>query len=256
MQEKYTQAGGKAWARGDLRAAIAAQERALIAARSVEDEEGIALRILDLAALHRAAGEPAEARSALAELLEEPPALAYPPRWRAAAARLAGLLALDGGDPAGGARWAARALELCRMPACPEAGAIVNLQARAAFIAGDLEGAIIFAKRSQSLNRAAKDREETANSSRIIADAELGSGRPAAAARAYSAALALDKKLGLDAKILLDLVGLGRAAQDEGRTREALDYFKRASAVARAGGNEKATAEINALIEALASAVR
>lgn len=249
LQEDYSRAGGKAWARGDVRSAIAAQERALVAARSVEDDEGIALRILDLAALHRAAGEPAEAQGALAELLLEPPPLAYPGRWRAEGARLAGLIALDVGDAAAGVRWAARALELCRASRCPQQGAIVNLQARAAFIAGDPQEAVRLAKKALPLNRAAKDEEEAANSSRIVADAELGSGRHGHAARAYAAALALDKKLGLDAKILLDLVGLGRAAQAAGKADEALGYFERARAVARASGDEAGATRAEALIE-------
>jgi len=164
---------------------------------------------------------------------------------------MSGLLALDAGDTAEAARSAARALELCRAARCPGAGAIVNLQARAAFLSGDLAGAITFAEKARSLNLAAKDEEELGNSSRIIADAEIGAGRHDAAARAYSTALALDKKLGLDAKILLDLLGLGTSARDEGRTRAALDYFERARAVARAAGDETGTTEIDALIEAL-----
>lgn len=249
-------AGRKAYARGDLRAAIGAQEQALRAARSVENDEGIALRILDLAALHRAAGEPTEARSALAELLADPPPLAYAAQWRAEAARLAGLLALDDGDAPAGERWAVRALELCRLAKCPRQGAILNLQARATFLAGDRERAILLAKKALPLNRAARDEEEAANSSRITADAELAAGRHPAAARAYAAALALDKNLGLDAKILLDLLGLGKAAREQGRPPEALAYFERARAVALAAGDGAGAAQAAALIEPLASANR
>ncbi len=256
LQDDFSRAGGKAWAKGDLRAAIAAQERALAAARSVEDDEGIALRILDPAALHRAAGEPAQALAALAELLAEPPPLAYPGQWRAEGARLAGLIALDGADTAAGISWAAQSLERCLASRCPQQGAIVNLQARAAFLAGDAPGAIRLAKKALPLNRAAKDREETANSSRIVADAELASGRCDAAARAYSAALALDKKLGRDTKILLDLLGLGKAAQAAGKPDEALGYFERARAVACASGDEAGAAQTGALIEALTAAVK
>lgn len=232
-----------------MRAAIGAQERALVAARSVEDDEGIALRILDLAALHRAAGEAPEARAALEELLAEAPPLAYPGRWRAEAARMAGLLALDGGDTAAATRWAARALEICRAARCPGEGAIVNLQARAAFLAGDLSGAIRLARKALPLNRSAKDEEETANSSRIIADAEMRAGRHADAGRAFADALALDKKLGLETKIVLDLLGLGNAARGAGRAREARDYFARARTAARASGDAKTAAAIDALIE-------
>lgn len=250
-EEDLARASGKAWARGDVRTAIAAQERALVAARAIEDNEGIALRVLDLAALYRAAGKASEARAALAELLAEPPPLDYPGRWRAAAARLAGSLALDGGDTAAASNWAARALEICRTARCPDGGAIVNLQARAAFLAGDRDGAIRLARKALPLNRSANDDEETANSSRIIGDAEIGAGRHAAARRAYAAALALDKKLGLEAKIALDLLGLGQAARGEGRTREARDYFVRARAVARASGDVATAVETDALIEAL-----
>jgi tetratricopeptide (TPR) repeat protein len=251
LQEEQARAGGKAWAKGDLRGAIAAQERALLAARSVEDEEGIALRVLDLAALHRGAGEPAAARAALDELLAEPPPLPYPGRLRAEAARLAGLLALDAGDVPGGARWAQRAVELCRAARCERRGAMVNLQARAAFLAGDPEGAIRLAQKALPLNRGAEDDVEHANSLRIVADAQLALGRSAAATDAYADALALDKKLGLGGKIYQDLVGLGRAAQGQGRGEEARGWFERARAAARAAGDEAGAAEADALLEAL-----
>lgn len=251
-EEDLTRSAGKAWAGGDLRAAIVAQQRALVAARSVEDDEGIALRILDLAALYRAGGEAGEAHATLTELLAEAPSLAYPGRWRAEAARLAGLLALDGGDTAAATRWAARAFDICRAARCPDEGAIVNLQARAAFLAGDREGAIRLARTALPLNKSAKDEEETANSSRIIADAELGAGRHANAGRAFAAALALDKELGLEAKIVLDLIGLGNAARGEGRTREARDYFERARTVARSSGDAATAAQIDALLEQVA----
>lgn len=187
----------------------------------------------------------------LEELLAEDPPLAYPGRWLAEAARMAGLLALDGGDTETATRWASRAYDLCRASRCPGGGAIVNLQARAAFLAGDREGAIRLAGKALPLNRAAKDGPETANSSRIIADAEMSAGRHANAGRAFAEALALDKKLGLEAKIALDLLGLGNAARGDGRAHEARDYFERARAVARAAGEATTAAEADALIEAL-----
>jgi hypothetical protein len=251
LQEQEARAAARAWSKGDLQAAIAAQERALLAARSVEDEEGIALRVLDLAALHRAAGEAGEASAALAELLAEPPPLPYPGRLRAEAARLAGLLALDAGDAAGGARWAARAVKLCGAGGCDRRGAILNLQARAAFLAGDQAGALRLAKEASSANREAGDDVERANSARIAADAELALGRPAAAAGAYADALALDKRLGLEMKIFLDLVGLGRSAQSRGLAGEARGWFERARAVALAAGDEAGATEADALLESL-----
>jgi tetratricopeptide (TPR) repeat protein len=251
LQQDHARAGARAFAKGDLRAAIAAHERALLAARSVEDATSIALRILDLAALHRAAGDPDEARAALAELLAEPPPLPYPGRWRAEAARVAGLIALDGGDAAAGARWAERSLALCRSARCPGEGAIVNLQARAAFLAGDGAAATTSANEAIALNRAAGNDAELANSSRIVADAALAGGRHAAASRAYEQALQLDKKLGLEPKIVLDLLGLGRAAQAAGRTNDARSFFERARAAARGAGDEQGAAEAAALIESL-----
>ncbi|HWR97579.1 MAG TPA: tetratricopeptide repeat protein [Candidatus Methanoperedens sp.] len=249
LQEEQARAGRKAWAKGDARAAIAAQERALLAARSIEDEEGIALRVLDLAALRRAVGEPADALAVLAELLADPPPLPYPAPLRAEAARLAGVLALDGQDPAAGARWANRAVELCRPPRCGRRGAMVNLQARAAFLAGDHEQARRLAERALPLNRAAKDDGERANSSRIIADAELALGRPEAASDAYADALAVDKKLGREGMVFLDLAGLGRAAQRRGRADEARRWFERARAAALAAGDERSAAAADALSE-------
>lgn len=209
-----------------------------------------------MAALRRGAGEPEQARAALAELLAEPPPLAYPGRWRAEAARINGLLSLDAGDAAGGSRFADRALELCRASKCPGEGAIVNLQARAALLGGDAAGALGLAQKAQGLNRRAKNDEERANSSRIVADAELLSGRYATADQAYAAALAIDKRLGLEAKILLDLLGLCKTAQADGRPGQALGYCERARAVARASGDEAGAAEAESLIGVLATPAR
>ncbi|HEY5997732.1 MAG TPA: hypothetical protein VI078_00325 [bacterium] len=243
LQEDLARSGGKAWAKGDLQGAIASEERALVVARSVEDEEGIALRILDIAALRRAAGQPAEAWAALAELLDQPPALPYPDRLRAEAARIAGLLALDAGNAVEGARWAGRARELCSASRCGREGALLNLRARAAFVAGEHGEALRLAREAGALNREAKDDAERANSLRIGADAALALGRPGDAAEAYAAALEIDKRLGLAGKVYLDLLGLGRAAQDGGRAAEARGWYERARAAARAAGADAAEAE-------------
>lgn len=250
-QEEGVRAAGRSLARGRLQDAIAAQQRALLAARSVEDEEGIALRILDLATLHRAAGEPLQAAAALGELLAEPPPLPYPGRWRAEAARLAGLLALDAGNADGGAQWAARALELCAAVKCSGRGIILNLQARAAHLAGDQSRAIRLAQEALALHRGADAAGARADASRILADAELARGRHQAAARAYAASLEIDKKLGLDAKLFLDLVGLGTAARDGGRPREALGWYGRARAVALASGDLAGASAVEELVRAL-----
>jgi tetratricopeptide (TPR) repeat protein len=128
---------------------------------------------------------------------------------------------------------------------------MVNLQARTAFLAGDGEGAIRLAQEALSLNREERDDAERANSSRILADAQLALGNAAAAAEAYADAIALDKRLGLGDKLVLDLSGLGRAAQAQGRGEEARGWFERARAAARAAGDEAGAATAEALLEAL-----
>ena len=155
------------------------------------------------------------------------------------------------GDSGAGAQWAGRALGLCRASRCPRQGAIVNLQARAAFLAGDFPAAAALAGRALPLNRAAGDDPELANSSRIVADAALADGRHATASRSYEEALRVDKRLGLEPKILLDLLGLGRAARAAGRTGEARSFFERARAAALAAKDERGMSEAATLIESL-----
>lgn len=247
-QSAASRAAERAHRRGDLAGAIAAREQALLAARSVEDVEGIAVAVLDLAALHREAGEPARADAALAELLADPPPLPFSAARRADAAFLAGLLAVDDDDLVRGRAFAERARGLCSAGRCPRAGAILNLLARIDYLGGDFDCAARRGGEAARLLAGDGDSAELANARRIVADADLARDRPGEAGRGYEKALAMDRRLGLGDKVFLDLVGLGRAAAARGRAEEAAGWFRRARAVALAGGDAAGVREAEALL--------
>jgi tetratricopeptide (TPR) repeat protein len=243
--------GVKAWTRGDAAQALLYQEQALATARSVEDADGIALHLLEIAAIRRETGDPDGARAALGELLAAAPPLPCPPQRRVEALTLASLLALEGGDRPEARRRAAEALALCRAARCATEGRVLNLTARIDIQAGDWAAAGRGAEEALGLLRDAGDSEELANAHRLAASAALGSGRPADAAARYEQALAIDTRLAVSDKIRADLLGLAAAERSRGRTESAAAYLHRARAVARAAGDEAGATEAEALLESL-----
>jgi tetratricopeptide (TPR) repeat protein len=107
-------------------------------------------------------------------------------------------------------------------------------------LAGQPQDAMNHARRALALNSKAGDKNEEANSLRLIADAAFQSGDFKTAQQSYDDALRLDKESGAVAKIALDLMGLGRSIAQQGRRTEAVEYFQRAYSVSEGAGDTKA----------------
>jgi len=241
---QYNQRGETAFRRGDYTQALQEYQEALAIHRSVENVAGIATELLNLSVVHRRLGDKAAAQTTLDQILTERSPAFSADQKAEAAYRKAGYY-LDDGNEAEALSWLNKALEYCH--GCGADGRLYNLMARMA-LTGQPQDAMNHARRALTLNRSAGDKNEEANSLRLIADAAFQSGDFKTAQQSYDDALRLDKDTGVAIKIALDLMGLGRSIARQGRRAEAVEYFQRAYSVSEGAGDtkamEKAAAEI------------
>lgn len=239
------------YARGDLAGAIGAYRLALNLERSVENEDGIAANLINLSIAYQRAGERQAAQDAIAEILDGG-SLSFPPQRIAEAALRDSILKLDAGNAGAAARSLERAVASCGKP-CPLNGKLLNMEAQLAYSGRDFGRTQDAAVRALAANRERSDREETANSLRLIGAAAIEANAPEKADAPLREALDIDKDLALPARILRDLMLLGRAAKGRGDAVLARSYLERSLAVARAIPDPRSVAEINSLLATVAS---
>ncbi len=164
---QFNQRGETAFRRGDYAQALQEYQGALAIHRSVENVAGIATELLNLSVVYRRLGDKAAAQTTLDQILMDK-SLAFSADQKAEAAyRKAGYY-LDDGNEAEARSWVNKALEYCH--GCGAEGRLYNLMARMA-LAGQPQDAMNHARRALALNRNAGDKNEEANSLRLIADA-------------------------------------------------------------------------------------
>jgi tetratricopeptide (TPR) repeat protein len=244
---QFNQRGETAFRRGDYAQALQEYHGALAIHRSVENVAGIATELLNLSVVYRRLGDKAAAQTILDQILMDK-SLAFSADQKAEAAyRKAGYY-LDDGNEAEAQLWVNKALEYCH--GCGAEGRIYNLLARMA-LTGRPQDAMNHARRALALNRSAGDKNEEANSLRLIADAAFQSGDFKTAQQSYDDALRLDKDTGAATKIALDLMGLGRSIARQGQRAKAAEYFQRAYSVSEGARDAKAMEDAAAEIKRL-----
>jgi tetratricopeptide (TPR) repeat protein len=241
---------GAAYERGDHELAIKLYSEALRLSRSVEDLEGTALNLVNLAAVYRTAGDRASSHETLQGLFR-PEGLSYPDDILAGGAMIKALLLVDEGNLQAAFEWAERAGAYCSVSKCDVSGGILNLKARILLLRDRIQESLEASGEGLKESRRAGDMAEAANSIRLMADAHLASGRPDRSFELYGKALEIDKKLALPLKIALDLKGLGVSKSRQGEHAEAMGFFLRSLDVAISSGKRGVADEINALIDAL-----
>jgi len=247
--------GSALFQRGDYAAAVAEFRRAVDLERSIENEDGVAANLINLSLAYQRAGERAAARAAVTEILDSP-LMRFPPARVAEAALRSAILLTEERELEAAAKALERSRSLCA-GRCPLAGKIDNVAAQLALLGGRHEEARAAAQRALSANRSRGDREEVANSLRLLGGVALAAGRPAEVEPSVREALEIDKQLAAPGKIFRDLVLLGRAAKARGNSEDAAQLLGRALVVARASQDASAIAEVQALIaEAPASSGR
>ncbi len=242
---QFNQRGETAFRRGDYAQALQEYQGALSIHRSVENVAGIATELLNLSVVYRRLGDKPAAQAALDQILTEKSPAFSADQKAEAAYRKAGYY-LDDGNETEAQSWVNKALEYCH--GCGAEGRLYNLLARMA-IAGQPQDAMNHARHALVLNRNAGDKNEEANSLRLIADAAFQSGDFKTALQSYDDALRLDKDTGAAAKIALDLMGLGRSIARQGRRVEAIEYFQRAYSVSEGADDAKAMEDAAAEIK-------
>jgi tetratricopeptide (TPR) repeat protein len=242
---QFNQRGEAAFRRGDYAQALQDYQGALSIHRSVENMAGIATELLNLSVVYRRLGDKSAAQAALDQILTERSPAFSADQKAEAAYRKAGYY-LDDGHEAEALSWLNKALEYCH--GCGAEGRLNNLLARLA-LAGQPQDAMNHARRALTLNRKAGDKNEEANSLRLIADTAFKLEDFKTAQQSYDDALRLDKESGAAAKIALDLMGLGRSLARQGQRAEAAEYFRRAYSVAEGAGDAKTLEEAAAEIK-------
>jgi len=244
---QFNQRGEAAFRRGDYAQALQEYQEALSIHRSVENVAGIATELLNLSVVYHRLGDKAAAQTTLDQILMDK-SLAFSADQKAEAAyRKAGYY-LDDGNETEAQSWVNKALEYCH--GCGAEGRLYNLMARVA-LAGYPQDAMNHARRALALNRSAGDKNEEANSLRLIADAAFKLEDFKTAQQSYDDALRLDKDTGAATKIALDLMGLGRSIARQGRRAEAVEYFQRAYSVSEGAGDAKAMGDAAAEMKRL-----
>ncbi|MDA8094257.1 MAG: tetratricopeptide repeat protein [Betaproteobacteria bacterium] len=243
---------GQAYAEGDFPRAVTLYRQSLQADRAIENTDGIAADLLDLATVYRQTGDRAAARACLAPLVNAH-GLPFSASRRADASLLQALLDLDEEKTRPAALWLMRARAYCR-PRCRVLGTLLNAQAALALAQGDAASAHDLAARALHENRAQGNDQETARSLRLLAATEPGQARQAL--MPLGQALRLDKQAGFPTGIFLDLMGLGEANERGGAWPAAKAYYLRALAVAQAIGNATQADEARARLSALGRRIR
>lgn len=244
---RWDQRGHEAAARGDHRVAADAFRQALAAYRSIENVDGIAVELMNLAAAQHRLGEGDDAAATLDQILGAD-SLPFGDEARAEAAYRRALFAFEDGRTAQVEPWLNRAGEHCARSNCTAAGRVSNLRARLALTVGDRAGAIAAARGGLAANRKHADAVEEANSLRLLADAHFTVGDVAAARDFFAQALDVDKRAGAATKMALDLRGLGRCALHGGDGIAAREYFRRARSVSDGVGDARGMEEADALL--------
>ena len=234
------------YARGDFTEAVKQAQQALDLATSIEDEDAMAMSLINLSVIYQRLDRSKEARQTVERILDGG-ALSFPPRRLAEAALRRAVLATDDGEADRAEALLLRSEQTCSGE-CPLRGKQGNLRAQLAIERGRLDEALRWAEKALAENRARHDEEETANAQRLAANALILSGRLEEAETRLTDALNIDKRLGVSRKIYRDLLLLGIAARRRGNEDSARVFFVRARDVARADGHAATAREAENLL--------
>jgi len=231
---------------GDYAGAARFYGEALRIASSLENAEAIAANAINLSIVDQWLGREAEARAALAAVLDEPRA-GFSERRKTQAELRRAILEAASGNLGAAELWAGEAERRCAA-SCEYAAAILNVRAQVALDAGRSAEAARLAQAAAERARGEAGRAEAANALRTLGRARIAAGDPAAALQAFRQALELDRALGDPRKILADLTELARAADATGDAQAARSYKERGLAVSRAINDGASAAETEVLL--------
>lgn len=249
-QTQLTQAETRAAAlirSGDYAGAARFYGEALRIATSLENADAIAANAINLSIVQQWLGHEAQARAALAAVIDEPRNHFSPRRLVQAELRRA-ILELATGNIGAAAVWAGEAERLCAQSSCEYAATILNVRAQVELESGNAAEAARLAQSAAERSRGDAGRAESANALRTLGRARAAQGQAAAALEPLRQALEFDRELGDPRKILADLSELARVSDAAGDAEAAKSYKERGIAVSRAMNEAKSAAEMEVLL--------
>jgi tetratricopeptide (TPR) repeat protein len=232
---------------GDYAGAARFYGEAVRIATSLENADAIAANAINLSIVNQWLGRDAQARAALAAVLDAP-RVNFSERRRIQAELRRAILELASGNVGAAQLWSGEAGRHCAQTSCEYAATILNVQAQIELEAGRPEEAARLAQAAAERSRGDDGRAEMANALRILGRSRIAAGEPSAALEPLRAALDIDRELGDPRKLLADLAELSRAADAAGDGDGARRYQERSVAVGRAMSEAKSGAEMEVLL--------
>ena len=249
-QSRLTDAEGRAAAlakSGDYAGAARYYGEALRIATALQNADAIAANAINLSIVNQWLGHDAEARAALAPVLDQPRAN-FSERRKVQAELRRAILELAGGNAGAATVWALEAERRCAQTSCEYAATILNVRAQTELDSGHAAEAARLAQAAAERSRGEAGRAEAANALRTLGRARVAAGEAPTALEPLRAALEIDRELGDPRKIRADLAELARAADAAGDAEAARGYQERSVAVSRAMSEAKSGAEMELLL--------
>lgn len=239
-------AGQEAFDDGDNDGAFARYEDAMRLSRSIEDAEGIAVNLINMAIILKDSGKQQRAVAKLDEILKND-LIEFPSGLVAEAAYIKARIYLDySSDRKAAEELAQRAREECE--GCEAEGRIFNLTGRIAYVQGQYNTAFYWGQKGLSSSRRDNNEREAANAVRIMADSKLAIKEYDEALELFGQALEADKRLAHSRKIMRDLMGMGYSLEGLKQNDKALTFFRRAIVIASYSKDDKTLSDASKAI--------
>jgi len=251
---EYNQNAAKAMEKGDYEKALAYYMEALRVNRSIENTEGIAVNLINMAVLYQKKGK--------TSLLGESPkatnahefidiAFSMPDisnEIKSDAAYEKARIYLKEKNTAKAKEWVDKSLSLNKGL---NEGSRWNLVGRIALAEGKHEEALTTANTALKLNMENKQRAEESNSLRLMAEINAQKGLYSESRELYKKSLEIDKELGDSKKIAMTLRGIGMLSLKQGHFQDAVIFYMRAYDVSsNVGDTEEASEALNSMSDA------
>jgi tetratricopeptide (TPR) repeat protein len=220
---------------GDLARAQRSFSRLLTLQQSLDDTEGAAITLINLATVSHQLHDEIGALAWLDKVLLEKTTI-YPAAAKTSAYFRRAVILVNLQRLSEAVESMQEAQKGCAEK-CPEQLGISVLHARILLLQGDAQTALTLAQ--QVLKNASVDTEENTNAMRVLAEAEERLLRYPDSLAHYQQALAADKQLGLSARMAEDLHGLARVAKKLGQDVDAENYARRAALVEAVSKRER-----------------
>jgi len=240
---EYNQNAAKAMEKGDYEKALAYYMEALRVTRSIENTEGIAVNLINIAVLYQKKGKTSDAHE-FVDIAFSMPDISN--EIKSDAAYEKARIYLKEKNTAKAKEWVNKSLSVDKGL---RAGSRWNLMGRISFAEGKYDEAA--ANTALNLNRENKQRAEESNSLRLMAEINAQKGLYPESRELYKKALEIDKELGDSKKIAMTLRGIGMLSLKQGHFQEAAIFYLRAYDVSsNAGDTEGALEALDSLSDA------